>query len=59
MIGLEDDIPISRGSVVLSRDRWQLVIDALEGDESCRDGAFDALQRWAPPAWLAEQENRP
>lgn len=55
----DNEDEISRGSVVLSRDRWQIVIDALEGDESCRDDAFDALQRWAPPAWLAEQDARP
>lgn len=55
----DDEDTISRGSVVLSRDRWQLVMDALEGDESCRDDAFDALQRWAPPVWLDEQDSRP
>lgn len=41
------------GSVVLSRDGWFAVMGALEGDDSQRDDAFDALQRWAPRPWLA------
>lgn len=42
------------GSVMLTRDKWRAVIAALDGDESQRDDAFDALQRWAPPRWLEE-----
>src|SRR5699024_8362034 len=42
------------GSVMLTRDQWRTVIAALDGDESQRDDAFDALQLWAPPRWLEE-----
>lgn len=44
----------NEGSVTLSRDGWWSVMAALEGDESQRDDAFDALQRWAPRPWLEE-----
>lgn len=50
--------PIGQGSVLLTRDNWQLVMDALEGDEASRDEAFDVLQRWAPPAWLETHDSR-
>lgn len=49
---------IGEGSVVLSREQWQAVMDALEGDHSCRDDAFDALQRWAPAPWLEGLDER-
>lgn len=48
-----DGRDIGEGSVTLSRDDWQAVMNVLEGDESSRDAAFDALQRWAPRRWLA------
>lgn len=47
---------IGPGTVVLGREAWQTVIDALEGNESKLDDAFDALQRWAPPRWLQDQK---
>lgn len=47
--------------MTLSRDGWWAIMTALEGDESQRGDAFDALQRWAPRPWLEaldEQEER-
>lgn len=41
------------GSVMLTRDGWFAVMGVLEGDDTQRDDAFDALQRWAPSSWLA------
>lgn len=46
----------SQGSMLLCYDGWRAVMAAMEGDESQRGDAFDALQRWAPPAWLEELE---
>lgn len=54
----EDPRPIGQGSVTLTRDNWQVVMDALEGDDSRRDDAFDVLQRWAPPDWLEAHDAR-
>jgi len=50
--------PIGQGSVTLTRYGWQVVMDALEGDESSVDEAFDVLQRWAPPAWIDAHDAR-
>jgi hypothetical protein len=36
----------------LTRQEWQAVLDALDGDTSRRDEAYDALNRSAPAAWL-------
>lgn len=44
----------STGAVLLCYDGWRAVMAAMDGDDSQRDEAFDALQRWAPPAWLEE-----
>lgn len=44
----------SEGSVMLCREGWWAVMAALEGDESQRDDAFDALQHWAPRPWLEQ-----
>ena len=52
-----DERPLGQGAVMLSRDGWQLVMAALEGDEASRDAAFDVLQRRAPPAWLDAHES--
>src|SRR5699024_12812907 len=52
-----DERPLGQGAVMLSRDGWQLVMAALEGDEASRDAAFDVLQRRAPPAWLRSEEH--
>lgn len=49
---------IGQGCVALGREAWQTVIDALEGNESKLDDAFDVLQRWAPPRWIQAQEER-
>lgn len=47
---------IGDGIVALTREEWQTVTQALEDDETSRDAAFDALQRWTPPRWLAALE---
>lgn len=41
----------------LDREQWQAVVDALDGDDSCRDAALDALNMNAPQAWLDEQND--
>lgn len=51
------DYDIGEGSVRLSRDSWLAVIAALEGSDDQRDAAFDALQRWAPTAWIQELDS--
>jgi len=55
----DDERLVGQGGVTLTRDGWQVVMDALEGDEASRDDAFDVLQRWAPPAWLVAHDARP
>ncbi|MBA0124294.1 hypothetical protein H0B56_01925 [Haloechinothrix sp. YIM 98757] len=40
------------GHVVLGREEWQAILDALGGDDTQRDEAYDALHRHAPATWF-------
>lgn len=53
----EDRAYISEGSVLLTREGWWAVITALQGEHTSREEAFDALQKWAPGAWLDALED--
>jgi len=48
---------ISEGSVLLTREGWWAVMTALQGEHTSREEAFDALQKWAPGAWLEALEH--